>query len=136
MEHRAGHGQRLCEMLLIPFRSIAEIKNKKVLLRDHKRHLLRIVQQHSLSCSAKGGTPSCPVRGYPYPVQGSTHILARGTPCCLRDTLSCLGVPISHPGGDLEYPPPRRHLGPVTKVPQKGPGTSDWGTPLLTDRHL
>ena len=117
--------------------------NKKVLLRERKRHTARHVASAHYADLSRGGTPS-QISGYPIPGPGGYPIpgLGRGTPSQVQGVphprsggypIPCLGgYPISGPGGT-----PSQVWG-VPRVPPHHldlagvPPTSDlrWGTPL------
>ena len=98
--------------------------NKKVLLRERKRHTTLVVHP-----SWWDGVPQSWLGGYPYPGWG-----APGVPSGTRDW----GTPWKGPGTGI---PNRKDQGPEIRVslegtrnqtgiptPQKGSGTWDWGT--------
>ena len=101
---------------LLHFFLIITIPNKKVLLRERKRHTARRII--SARSAVTGGIPqSCP---------GGTPVLSwpGGTPF-----ISGLGVPYSQLG---DWGTSKKDLGPETWE-----RTYDWGTPLPgVDRHL
>ena len=103
------------EFKMVPVYYRSQNQNKKVLLRERKRHTARRVA--SASSPGQGSTPSIPDRGVPHPVlDGGTHpVLGRGYPI-----LSWMGIPPFIPGQRVL--PSRPGLG----YPPSGPG---WGTP-------
>ena len=99
-------------------------QNKKVLLRDRKRHTARRVASAPYA-SDGGGTLSSHGWGVPHPVMGVPHPVIVGGGGYPIQSLG--GIPHHHPDlarGYPRYPPPSR--------PGMGYPSSDlgWGTPL------
>ena len=120
-------------------------ENKKVLLRERKRHTTRrVASTHSavLLPRAGGGYPHPVLMGVPHPVpMGYPHPVSMGE----VPIMTWLGYLSPSVLKTCTHPPSRlegtwdQALG----YPQKGLGPIDgrimgwrWGTPLLTDRHL
>ena len=120
---------RLCTQLF----NLTQDKNKKVLLRERKRHAARRVSSAPYAVLSWGiphpGYPhpdlakGYPIPGWGYPILGTPVLTwAEGTPPWVTPIQEWNTSQEGNWDQSLGYP-----------LPQKGPGTSHWGTHLGKD---